>query len=450
MTRIKIILACCILYAAVGLSAHAEETLPEISSSDRILVFAPHPDDEAIGTAGVIQKALKAHAELRIVCYTNGEHNEPAFIVYEKRIVLKKNEFIRLGEVRRQETLKAMELLGVKKEQIFFLGYPDFGTMEILTKYWQSDKPYRSLLTRISTVPYKEAVGYKSPYVGESILRDIKTVIKDFKPTKIFVSHPGDTNRDHRALYVFTKIALWDMEGEIQSPHVIPYIIHVNGWPKPRGYHPDIYLDHPQTILGCGWQKEFLTEDEIKKKHSSIRMYKSQIECDPPYLFTFVRMNELFGDYPEITLHPGNEGTIAWEWLEPSNRIKSENSKNLDVGYACANDNLYIIFKSGRPGCRNLFATIFLLGYSYNREFSSMPKIQITVNSRGVYVKDKKEPLFVKEIKKFALDNACMLVVPLSALGRPDRIFSCVKTIRGNLIPDEHSWRILVLTQKSR
>ena len=170
--------------------------------SDRVLVIAPHPDDETIGTGGVLQQAVKAGAKVRVCLMTQGENNEFAFIVYEHRIVLKPKEFLRLGEVRRHETMDAMSLLGVDPKDVISLGYPDYGTMEIFLKYWGDDikRPFRSMLARARYVPYPEALNPGSPYVGESMLRDFKQVIADFKPTKIFVSHAADVNRDHRAI----------------------------------------------------------------------------------------------------------------------------------------------------------------------------------------------------------------------------------------------------------
>jgi LmbE family N-acetylglucosaminyl deacetylase len=38
-----------------------------------VLVFAPHPDDEVIGAAGVLQQALAAGKSVRIVFATNGD-----------------------------------------------------------------------------------------------------------------------------------------------------------------------------------------------------------------------------------------------------------------------------------------------------------------------------------------------------------------------------------------
>jgi len=106
-------------------------SLPEFTPDDRIMVLAPHPDDETIGAAGIIQKAAKAGLPLKIVYYTNGDNNELAFIVYEKRIVFRKRAFLYMGEMRRKETVAAMKSLGADESQLVFLGYPDFGTMSI-------------------------------------------------------------------------------------------------------------------------------------------------------------------------------------------------------------------------------------------------------------------------------------------------------------------------------
>jgi LmbE family N-acetylglucosaminyl deacetylase len=94
--------------------------LNPFDKNERILILAPHPDDESIACAGIIQKALEAGAQVRVVYLTNGDHNELAFIVYEKRITLRQGEFVHLGKLRQQESIKAMKFLGLSEKDLCF------------------------------------------------------------------------------------------------------------------------------------------------------------------------------------------------------------------------------------------------------------------------------------------------------------------------------------------
>jgi len=436
-------------------SAYApiNNSLTGFNKDDRVLVLAPHPDDEAIGAAGAIQQALKAGAKVKVVCYTNGDHNQLAFIVYEKRLTIRKGEFLHMGEVRRKETIKAMASLGLSSDNIVFLGYPDFGTMSILTKYWGQMRPFKSLLTRMTSVPYKECLSPGAPYSGESILKDLKTVILDFKPTKIFVSHPADTNRDHRSLYLFLRIALWDLEDNIQWPAVYPYIIHVVGWPKPRGYHPELELEPSGNFKDILWQKLALSAEEIKAKHDAISVYKSQIESNPPYLFTFARKNELFGDYLPVSLKKQEEGEIRWQDLdvgddnaaEPMDREEYQKGRISALAYAYQNGNLFIRLIPKRKIDKEFGMYIYLFGYSKKTDFAQMPKIYLAVDIGGLHIKDKKQTLFIKDVQMHYEGKAVVIKVPLTTLGNPAYILSCAKTRSGDLSLDDIAWRILEL-----
>ena len=162
---------------SLALPLKAAEEMPLFTNADRVLVLATHPDDETIGAAGAIQKAIKAGAVVRVVYYTNGDSNEPAFSVYERRLTFLKGEFLHMGEVRIQEAISAMSDLGLSRKDLTFLGYPDAGTMAIFTQYWGDTKPFKALFTRVSKVPYPECISPGAPYVGESILKDIKKII---------------------------------------------------------------------------------------------------------------------------------------------------------------------------------------------------------------------------------------------------------------------------------
>ena len=47
-----------------------------LDSSDKLLVIAPHPDDEVIGCGGLIQKVKKAGGKVYVIFLTNGTTND--------------------------------------------------------------------------------------------------------------------------------------------------------------------------------------------------------------------------------------------------------------------------------------------------------------------------------------------------------------------------------------
>ncbi|MFA5363261.1 MAG: PIG-L family deacetylase [Candidatus Omnitrophota bacterium] len=429
--------------------------LPDFRTHDRIMIFAPHPDDEAIAAGGVIQRALGAGAKVKVVCYTCGDLNEPAFIVYEKRIPVKTNGFVYMGKVRKKETLSAMASLGLSPGDVVFLGYPDFGTMDILTKCWDETKPFKSVFTRISSVPYKDALSYGAPYTGQSILNDVKTVVRDFRPTMIFVSHPADTNRDHRSLYLFLTVALWDLEGKINQPSILPYLVHMPGWPKPRGYHGDLALAPPEKLAGPAWLSLCLESREIEKKKEAIAYYKSQISYNPPYLFTFARKNELFGDFPPVRLKRQIGGAgFLWQDLQ-SNGVftgaaeagqASTEDDISGISYAYKDEALYVKFSLKRRLIGGPVGLgMYLLGYKKRGDFSIMPKLYISVDNRGVRVKDKKKPLFVKGITTQRSGKTVVVKIPLSVLGNPTHFLCNIRSQRKDLPLSDLAWRVLIL-----
>jgi LmbE family N-acetylglucosaminyl deacetylase len=56
-----------------------------------LLVLAPHPDDEALGTGGLLQAAALLGVPVRVVFATNGERNPWAQRAVERRLWLDRN-----------------------------------------------------------------------------------------------------------------------------------------------------------------------------------------------------------------------------------------------------------------------------------------------------------------------------------------------------------------------
>ena len=377
---------------------------PLIEKGDRILILAPHPDDEAIACAGIIQDAVSKGAQVRIAYLTNGDHNQFSFIVYEKRLPFLKGEFIHMGEVRMNEARKAMKLLGLDESNLIFLGYPDFGTFAILRGYWGNSRPYKNMLTHISSVPYKTNLSFNAPYVGDSILNDLKNVLITYNPDKIFVSHPADVNVDHKSLYLFLQVALADLENQIPHPKVYPYLVHCLGWPSPRHYHPELGLEPPQKFINeqINWRKFGLTDKQLEMKRQAILSYRSQTESSAFYLLSFARKNELFGDYS----NDKNTGQIQY---------------SVDNGY------FIIRINKPREAVKYISTLTYLFGYSYKKPFAAMPKIFMISNHNEVKLFDGSKKVRAEEAKVNLSGETLTLSVPLKVLGEPDFLFVSVK-----------------------
>ncbi|MEM3473644.1 MAG: PIG-L family deacetylase, partial [archaeon] len=99
-----------------------------IENTDRVLIVAPHPDDEALSSAKVIMESVKKGAEVYIIFVTSGEHNTDTMLKFAPIPVI--SSYL-LAYKRYKEALAASKILGVPKDHLVFLGYPDFGMMKI-------------------------------------------------------------------------------------------------------------------------------------------------------------------------------------------------------------------------------------------------------------------------------------------------------------------------------
>ncbi|MFA5092760.1 MAG: PIG-L family deacetylase [Candidatus Omnitrophota bacterium] len=430
--------------------------LEEFKKDQRILILAPHPDDESIACAGVIQKALSVGAQVKIVYLTNGDHNELSFIVYEKRLTMRQGEFVHMGKVRQKEAIKAMKFLGLSEDNLVFLGYPDFGTFNIFCNHWQTKKPFRDRLTRISNVPYKDSPSYGASYSGENILKDLTHQILSYQPDIIFVSHPADVNVDHKSLYLFLQIVLSDLTAQIPTPKVYPYLVHTVGWPKPRHYHPELEIYPPDKFIGSSinWQRLNLSMAELDKKYKSILLYKSQTQVSAFYLLAFARRNELFGDYPVLDLAPKpltNDAPITYlgiskmfkdtqEWTETQDEPDVAQDNEL-VSYAQEDD--YFIVRLDLPkqlGWR-FGVMLYIFGYNSNIPFAQMPKIRIITSGRAIKVLSGKETVVNSGVLLDLNKDYLILKVPFKLLNDPDYLLTSLKMRRGNLTIDAVGYR---------
>jgi LmbE family N-acetylglucosaminyl deacetylase len=352
-----------------------------------------------------------------------------------------------------------MKLLGLKEDNLVFLGYPDFGTFTIFSKYWNTKKAFKNLFTRVNKVPYKNDYSYQAPYVGESILNDYKKVISDYKPTKIFVSHPADVNLDHKTNYLFLQIALQDLNKMIPPVKVYPYLIHCVGWPVPRHYHPELVLTPPKSFLSSqiNWLNFNLSPEALEKKHKAILCYRSQTASSAFYLLAFARKNELFGDYPEIVLtkqvslkDKAPEFFGFARLFNDSNVTESISQESLvedrgQVSYAVVDNCLFIRIEKPKGLASKFSFMVYLFGYNQKVPFASMPKLRVIIHGRSYRFYDGNKRIVPQNIRVNIDSKELTLRIPLSVLGEPDFILTSLKAYSGKLPVDAIGFRRIVI-----
>jgi LmbE family N-acetylglucosaminyl deacetylase len=428
----------------------------ELRRDDRILVLAPHPDDESLACAGVIQRGLASGLPVHVVFLTLGDNNEWSFMVYRKRPELLPSQVLAMGEVRHDEGVAAARALGLAPSALTFLGYPDFGTLHIWCAHWGDAPPFRSMLTRVSAVPYATAYRPHAPYKGEEILRDLTAVLREFRPTRIFVSHAADHNPDHAALYLFTRLALWDIGDELR-PQLHPYLIHYPSWPRPRGLVAGAPSVAPEPLSqSCSWQVQRLGEDEITRKVAALQAHQTQYGYCRNYLESFVRTDELYGDFAAVRLAPGRVGALSpatapgapapepAEELEEAERARFVSVESNTVRLV-GNDLVFLMTLS-RPLPPDVTTNFYCFGYRTDRPFADMPKLRVEVAGLGHRVVDLARRLEEDDVEIRRGLRDIRIRVPLEKLGQPQAAFLGAVTYLGDLPLSAEPWRILELS----
>jgi len=259
--------------------AAAAPSLPHLDAQTSLLVVAPHPDDETLCCAGVIQRVVRAGGRASVVWITSGDASELDLLLIERSLFVKPEKARALAATRMREAREASARLGVPEAGQLFLGYPDRGVLRLLTDHRAT--PYTSGATGAAAVPYRAALFPGHPYTGESLERD---------------SHP-----DHRAAGLLT-IAVSTRRG---LPDVRYWIVHGGeGWPSPRGLLPGVPLTAAPRSRGLALAVFALEPAEEDRMLEALRAYDTQMRTLAPFLLAFVRSTELFASLPGAQLAP--------------------------------------------------------------------------------------------------------------------------------------------------
>ena len=233
-------------------------------AQQRVLIIAPHPDDESLATGGLIQRAVKEGAQVQVLFVSDGDNNPWPQRFVERRWRIGETERKRWGARRRQEALAALRVLGLTKSHAHFLGLPDQGTTPALM------------------------------HAGTGFLAELVRALKAWRPTLLVSPSPHDVHPDHNAFAVLMSLALRQVAPAV-APRVIHYLVHK------RKQH----LPTPRWSLR-------LTPEEQAAKREAILQHGSQMALSRKRFVAYARPVEYF--YPPEAVDPTHP--LRQVWLE--------------------------------------------------------------------------------------------------------------------------------------
>lgn len=181
----------------------------------KVLVIAPHPDDEVLGVGGTIAKRVEQGHEVHVCIVTKG--CEPLF----------SPEYVERG---RSECKKADAFLGVK--DTMFLDFPA-AMLENVQRYQLNDR--------------------------------LVQIVQKIKPDEVYLPHRGDMQIDHKLVVDAAMVALRPKYNHVVKRIYAYETLSETGWDIPNTVNefiPTVYED---------------ISDTLEKKIDSMRIFQSQL-----------------------------------------------------------------------------------------------------------------------------------------------------------------------------
>lgn len=343
-------------YLDYNLSSVSNQT-HEIKNSDRILIFAPHPDDESLGAGGLIAKAVENNATVLVVIVTDGSSSH-TFTSYNKlatRTNITHN--LTLPELRHTETLNALKKLGLNESNVIFLGYPDVGLGPMFEIYWDYNNTYKCCnnFNQLNYSPYNFTYEKNAPYAGANVVKNMESIIKSFNPTLVIYPDDGDEHPDHWATNAFVRYSLMELN---YTGEEYTYLVHKGlNWPTPPYNAPYSQLNPPSSLLDSGahWIYVNLNKSEESQKENAINSHQSQVNINTTFFQSFIRTNDLFGIYPNMKISREQENLLEDTLPESSfkdeqgdadNKILNPVDDITAAGISCDDKNFYLYMQT--------------------------------------------------------------------------------------------------------
>lgn len=216
-----------------------------LNAGTRLLVVAPHPDDESIATGELIQQVRLAGGEVRILLLTNGDNNPWPQRWVERRVRIGVDERRRWGERRRTEVGRALAQLGVDADALCAQGWPDMGV----------------------TARLRDALTASVATIGEHL--------EGFQPGLVALPALGDHHPDHSAAHVLTRLAVARWSGG--SPRLLSYLVHGHDAPAARRVKLDSSVElhvNKMAALACHQSQMALSGKRMRRLADRAERYQ--------------------------------------------------------------------------------------------------------------------------------------------------------------------------------
>jgi len=223
-----------------------------LAASDRLLILAPHPDDESIATGGLIQVARDAGAATRVLVLTDGDNNPWPQRWIEKRWHIDAAARSRWGARRREEARTAMHVLGLHADDARFLGLPDLGLTDLLMRN------------------------------DQAVIDTLRATVDEFRPTILVAPALSDRHPDHSAAHILARLAL---RASAITPRLLTFAVH-------GGVAGDVVLP--------------LNSAQRETKANAIRAHASQVRLSGRRFLRYAAGDETYHDAASIMEDPAH------------------------------------------------------------------------------------------------------------------------------------------------
>jgi LmbE family N-acetylglucosaminyl deacetylase len=279
-----------------------------IPHSLQLLVIAPHPDDETLGAAGLMQRVQRNGGRVSVAYITSGDGYVDGVELETNNLKPKPSDFVDYGEHRLREALRALQAISISQKRLYVFGFPDGGLIDLLTTFWSATNAFVSPYTGDDRPPYRQSVAPGTAYSGVALERELARLIVRLSPQWIAVTGPWDIHPDHCATFHFLVRSLKRLHASnpgFAVPQVVAYTVHRPDWP---GISEGTALGPPPNVSpeGATWRSLELTSDELDGKGRALDEYTSQMDIMAVLFRAFVRSNEVFAVYSALPTEPAD------------------------------------------------------------------------------------------------------------------------------------------------